>query len=57
MDAFSLDGVRRLEEQGVTDVVVGFRWPYVVGPDIEPLQDKIDNLRRFADTVVTKAKA
>jgi hypothetical protein len=49
--------VRRLEEQGVTDVVVGFRWPYVVGPDIEPLQDKIDNLRRFADTVITKAKA
>ncbi len=57
MDAFSVDGVRRLEEQGVTDVVVGFRWPYVVGPDIEPLQDKIDNLRRFADTVITKAKA
>jgi len=36
--------------------VVGFRWPYVVGPDIEPLQSKIDNLRRFADTVITKVK-
>jgi hypothetical protein len=57
LDAFSVDGVRRLEEQGVTDVIVGFRWPYVVGPDIEPLQSKIDNLRRFADTVITKAKA
>jgi alkanesulfonate monooxygenase SsuD/methylene tetrahydromethanopterin reductase-like flavin-dependent oxidoreductase (luciferase family) len=56
MDAFSVDGVRRLEEQGVTDVIVGFRWPYVVGPDTEPLQSKIDNLRRFADTVITKAK-
>jgi len=56
MDAFSLDGVRRLEEQGVTDVIVGFRWPYVVGPDTEPLQAKIDSLRRFADTVITKAK-
>jgi probable F420-dependent oxidoreductase len=56
LDAFSVDGVRRLEEKGVTDVVVGFRWPYVVGPDIEPLQSKIDNLRRFADTVITKAK-
>ena len=31
MDAFSVDGVRRLEEQGVTDVIVGFRWPYVGG--------------------------
>ena len=57
MDAFSVDGVRRLEEQGVTDVIVGFRWPYVVGPDVEPLQAKIDSLRRFADTVITKVKA
>ena len=52
-----VDGVRRLEEQGVTDVIVGFRWPYVVGPDTEPLQTKIDSLRRFADAVITKAKA
>jgi len=57
LDAFSVDGVRRLEEQGVTDVIVGFRWPYVVGPDTEPLQAKIDNLRRFAETVICKAKA
>src|ERR1700733_12615782 len=27
MDAYSVEGVRRLEEQGVTDVIVGFRWP------------------------------
>jgi probable F420-dependent oxidoreductase len=57
MDAFSVDGVRRLEEQGVTDVIVGFRWPYVTGPDVEPLQAKIDSLRRFADSVITKVKA
>ncbi len=56
LDAFTLDGVRRLEDQGVTDVIVGFRWPYVTGPDTEPLQTKIDSLRRFADTVITKAK-
>ena len=54
MDAFSVEGVRRLEEQGVTDVIVGFRWPYEVGPDIEPLSDKIDKLRRFADGVVAQ---
>jgi probable F420-dependent oxidoreductase len=51
-DAYSVDGVRRLEEQGVTDVIVGFRWPYTVGPDAEPLQAKLDNLRRFAETVI-----
>jgi probable F420-dependent oxidoreductase len=53
-DAFTVEGVRRLEEQGVTDVIVGFRWPYDVGPDTEPLQTKLDNLRRFADDIITK---
>jgi probable F420-dependent oxidoreductase len=56
MDAFSVDGVRRLEEQGVTDVIVGFRWPYEVGPDIESLTDKIDKLRWFADSVIDKTR-
>ena len=55
MDAFSADGIKRLEEVGVTDVIVGFRWPYEVGPDIEPLSDKIDKLRWFADGVMAKA--
>jgi hypothetical protein len=49
-----VDGVRRLEEQGVTDVIIGFRWPYVTGPDTEPLGRKIDSLRRFADDVIAK---
>jgi len=53
-DAYTVDGVRRLEEQGVTDVIVGFRWPYATGPDTEPLAAKIDHLRRFADDVITK---
>jgi len=55
MDAYSLDGVRRLEDQGVTDVVVGFRYPYVREPDTQPLQDKVDLLRRFADDVIAPA--
>jgi probable F420-dependent oxidoreductase len=54
MDAYSVDGVRRLEDQGVTDVVVGFRWPYQTGPDTEPLADKLAKLRRFADDVIGK---
>jgi probable F420-dependent oxidoreductase len=52
MDAYTVDGVRRLEDQGVTDVIVGFRWPYVTGPDPEPLADKIGSLRQFADTII-----
>ena len=54
MDAYSADGVRRLEDAGVTDVIVGFRWPYHVGPDTEDLQPKVDKLRRFADDVIAK---
>lgn len=53
-DGYSVDGVRRLEDQGVTDVIVGFRWPYVVEQDTEDLGTKLDNLRRFADEVISK---
>ena len=56
MDAYSVDGIRRLEEQGVTDVIVGFRWPYQTGPDTEPLADKLGNLRRYADDVIAAVK-
>ena len=56
MDAYTADGVRRLADQGVTDVIVGFRWPYVTGPDTQPLAEKISSLRRFADTVIAKSK-
>jgi probable F420-dependent oxidoreductase len=55
MDAYTADGIRRLEDQGVTDVIVGFRWPYHVGPDTEDLQPKLDKLRKYADEVITKA--
>jgi len=55
LDACTVDGVSRLEAQGVTDVIVGFRWPYQVGPDTEPLGRKIAKLRRFADDVIAKA--
>jgi len=57
MDAYTVDGVKKLEETGVTDVIVGFRWPYHTGPDPQPLHEKIDLLRRFGDDVIQKVKA
>ncbi len=54
MDAYSADGIRRLEDSGVTEVIVGFRWPYHVGPDTEDLQPKLDKLRKYADDVIAK---
>ena len=53
-DAYSVDGIRRLEDLGVTDVIVGFRWPYVVEPDTETLQTKVDALRFYAESVISK---
>src|ERR1700712_1093160 len=47
-DSYTIDGIRRLEDKGVTDVIVGFRWPYIKGPDPEPLERKIRNLEKFA---------
>jgi probable F420-dependent oxidoreductase len=55
-DAYTVDGVRRLEDRGVTDVIVGFRWPYVTGPDTQPLTDKIGALNAFAENVIAKVQ-
>jgi hypothetical protein len=35
-------------------VIVGFRIPYIKGPDTEPLDAKIRNLEMFADNVIAK---
>jgi alkanesulfonate monooxygenase SsuD/methylene tetrahydromethanopterin reductase-like flavin-dependent oxidoreductase (luciferase family) len=54
MDGFTLDGINRLRDKGVTDVIVGFRFPYVTGPDTEPLDTKIRHLESFAEKVIAK---
>jgi hypothetical protein len=54
MDAYTPDGVKRLADKGVTDVIVGFRSPYTAGPDTQPLAKKIEHLERFAETVIAK---
>jgi probable F420-dependent oxidoreductase len=55
MDAYTPDGVRRLEDMGVTDVIVGFRDGYSVDPDPQTLEQKLDALRGYADAVIAKA--
>ncbi|MEV0360019.1 TIGR03619 family F420-dependent LLM class oxidoreductase [Nocardia sp. NPDC050697] len=52
LDGFTVDGVRRLADKGVTDVIVGFRNPYTQEPDTESLDTKIANLSRFAERVI-----
>lgn len=54
LDAYTADGVKRLADKGVTDVIVGFRLPYIKGADTEPLETKIAHLERYADSVIAK---
>jgi probable F420-dependent oxidoreductase len=54
IDAYSRDGISRLEEAGITDVIVGFRDVYA-GQDM-PLEQKIDALRRYADEIISKTR-
>src|ERR1700720_2295087 len=55
VDGFTLDGIKRLEDKGVTEVIVGFGGPYIMGNDNETLDPKIRNLERFAEKVIAKA--
>ena len=54
-DAYDLDGIKRLEDKGVTDCIVGFRVPYIKGPDTEPLETKIKHLEQYAENIIAKA--
>jgi probable F420-dependent oxidoreductase len=53
LDAYSLDGIKKLEERGVTDVIVGFRNAYQ--PDTMTLEQKLDAMRAYADRIIAKA--
>ncbi len=52
LDAYTPDGIRRLEGLGVSDVIVGFRNAYE--RDSVPLEQKIRALEGFAENVIAK---
>ena len=52
----TVDGVRRLAELGVTDIVMRFENFYTVERDRTPLQVRLDALRRYADDVIAKVR-
>ena len=55
-EAFSVDGVKKLEDLGVGEAIVAFRNPYEGGEDSQSLEDKIGALRWFADNVIRKTR-
>jgi probable F420-dependent oxidoreductase len=50
----TVDGCKHLQDMGVTDVVVGFRNPYIKGEDTQALADKMTRLERFAEDVIAR---
>jgi probable F420-dependent oxidoreductase len=54
MDAYTLDGIKRLEDLGVTDAIVGFRNAYET--DTQTVEHKVRALEQFADSVIAKAR-
>ncbi len=54
-DAFSLDGIKKLEEIGVGEAIVGFRNPYDGSPDTQKLEEKIDQIKWFAENLIHKS--
>jgi len=52
MGNVSLDTIKRYVDLGVTDLAVAFRNLYAVEEDSQPLQDKLDDMRRFADAII-----
>ena len=54
MGDFSVDTIRRMEDLGVTDMPVAFRNLYAVEEDSQPLAEKIDAMKHFADTVIAR---
>jgi probable F420-dependent oxidoreductase len=54
-ESYSVDGVKRLEDLGVTECIIGFRDVYKLQPDT-PLQQKLGEIKWFADEVIAKTR-
>ncbi|NNH71562.1 TIGR03619 family F420-dependent LLM class oxidoreductase [Nocardia uniformis] len=53
-DGYTTDGVKRLEDKGITDLIVGFRNSYAMEHDTESLEEKIVKLKWYGDNVISK---
>ena len=56
LDAYTRDGIERMEEAGITDAIVGFRDSYRPEPDDETLDQKLTALRRYAESVIATVR-
>ncbi len=56
LDAYSVEGLERLEAAGVTDVIVGFRDAYQPGPDTQTLDEKISMMEWYASEIIANLR-
>lgn len=55
-DAFSVEGVKKLEEIGVTECIVGFRDAYAGKQDNSSAEDKRNMMEWFAENIISKTR-
>jgi alkanesulfonate monooxygenase SsuD/methylene tetrahydromethanopterin reductase-like flavin-dependent oxidoreductase (luciferase family) len=55
-DGYDADGIKRLEDLGITDLLVGFRNSYTVEQDSQSLDEKIAAIHQYADAVIAKTR-
>jgi probable F420-dependent oxidoreductase len=57
MDAFSVDGIKRMRDMGITDAVVGFHNTYALEQSVEPLEKKLSAIRNYANAIIAKVNS
>ena len=55
-DAYHVDGLRRMEDIGVSEVMVAFRNAYAGGPDNRTLPQMLGELNGYAESIIRKFK-
>ena len=55
-EAFSLDGVKKLEDLGVGEAIIGFRNPYDGTPDTQSLDEKVGQMNWYAENIIHKSR-
>lgn len=51
-EAFSVEGLRKLEAIGVTEVIIGFRNPYDGKPDTQSVEEKLGMINWYVENVM-----
>ena len=55
-DAYTADGIKRMEDKGITDAIIGFHNTYSKEKDQSSLDDKLRQIDFFANTVIARSR-